>query len=276
MLAAAALFALAARPAHADLPSAANWARLHACRAAPRPAPLREDERLRRAAEMIARGATLHQAMAAAGYVASSSSVLHFSGAVADAEISRALVRTGCGAVTAPQFHAVGTARRAGQAWIVLAAAAALPPPRAGARLSRRVLDLVNQARAAGHRCAGRWFAGVPPLVADRALAAAALEHSNDMARHEVFDHRGHDGSTPAMRVRLAGYGAYRIVGENIAAGAMTPAAAVRGWLASPGHCENIMDGRFADTGIALAVNPHSPYGSYWTEDFASRALATR
>ena len=69
-------------------------------------------------------------------------------------------------------------------------------------------------------------------------LTSAALAHSQEMAIYALFDHRGHDGSSPAVRVERAGYGNYLVVGENIAAGAMTPAqvqanAGAADWLLS-------------------------------------------
>ncbi|MEP6885329.1 MAG: CAP domain-containing protein, partial [Gammaproteobacteria bacterium] len=111
----------------------------------------------------------------------------------------------------------------------------------------------------------------VGPLTLNRNLTGAALAHSSDMAIHAEFDHRGHDGSTPTVRVTRAGYGKYIVVGENIAAGAMTPVEAIEGWLASPAHCENIMDGRFTEIGIAYAANLNASAGMYWTQDFATR-----
>ena len=90
------------------------------------------------------------------------------------------------------------------------------------------------------------------------------------MATRNALDHRGRDGSTPAVRVERAGYGAHRIVGENIAAGAMTAAEVTAGWLDSPAHCENIMDGRFTQIGIAYAASPNTAAGMYWTQDFAA------
>jgi uncharacterized protein YkwD len=101
-------------------------------------------------------------------------------------------------------------------------------------------------------------------------LADAALAHSREMAKNNLLDHRGRDGSTPALRVERAGYGAHRIVGENIAAGAMTAAEVTEGWLDSPAHCENIMDGRFTQIGIAYAASPSTDAGMYWTQDFAA------
>ena len=38
------------------------------------------------------------------------------------------------------------------------------------------------------------------------------------------------------------------------------------GWLDSPGHCENIMDPRFAEMGIAYAAGKSSKPGLYWVQ----------
>jgi uncharacterized protein YkwD len=43
-----------------------------------------------------------------------------------------------------------------------------------------------------------------------------------------------------------------------------------QGWLSSPAHCENIMDPRFSEIGIAFAVNMASAEAIYWTQDFAA------
>ena len=108
------------------------------------------------------------------------------------------------------------------------------------------------------------------PVALDAALTRAAVAHSRDMAAHDDFDHRGHDGSTPKMRVESAGFGDHRIVGENIAAGAMTAEEVTQGWLSSPAHCENIMDGRFTLIGIGYAENPRTRSAVFWTLDFAA------
>ena len=275
LLVAAGLLALQAPPARADLRSAVDWARSHAC-AATRPGPLGSDRRLRTAAVDLAAGNSLRRALAAAGVIASRSGLLRVSGASTDTQVARALAGAGCaGAIADPAYRRFGAARRGGQLWIVLASADS--PPRAGdeATFERDVLRRVNRARSVGRLCGDARFPAVPPLRRNRALTAAAAAHSRDMAAHSLFSHRGRDGSAPGARVRRAGYGAYRIVGENIAAGAMTPTQVMRGWLASPGHCANIMDPRFRETGIAYAVDAASASGIYWTQDFAAPVRAT-
>jgi uncharacterized protein YkwD len=65
----------------------------------------------------------------------------------------------------------------------------------------------------------------------------------------------------------------WHALGENIAAGVplATPDAVVAGWLASPGHCVNILSPDFTEIGVGLATVDGSPYGVYWTQDFAGR-----
>ena len=52
----------------------------------------------------------------------------------------------------------------------------------------------------------------------------------------------------------------------------MTPGEVTDGWLASPAHCENVMDGRFTQMGIAYAADLNSAAGMYWTQEFAAPA----
>ncbi len=225
---------------------------------------------LEKAAGRLAAGASLHEALAAEGYLASESSALHFSDAMSGAQISRALMANYCRTLINPKLRDIGAQRRGREVWVVLAAPVAAPSAADAASVSRQILDSVNAARAAGRRCGAKYFSPVGPLTLNSHLTAAALAHSREMASTGNFNHREHDGSTPATRVARAGYGATRIVGENIAAGAMTPAEVTEGWLASPAHCENIMDGRFAQMGIAYAVNLKSAGGMYWTQEFAA------
>ena len=60
------------------------------------------------------------------------------------------------------------------------------------------------------------------------------------------------------------------IFGENIADGQGSPQQAVSGWLSSPDHCANIMDGKFTAMGAAYAVNPGSDATIYWTQVFGT------
>jgi uncharacterized protein YkwD len=267
-----AAFLLAVTPqlCAAGVLDAVNWTRLHGCGTAPAKTPLHANVRLEQAVRRYAGGATLQNAVADSGYLASQSAAIHLSGPSSDAEIERMLAAHDCRTLLDPNLREFGAARRGRDLWMVLAAPVALPEPGDAGSVSRRILGLVNQARAVGRRCGNKYFPAAGPVALDPALTRAALEHSRDMAAHGTFDHLGHDGSTPAMRVDRAGFRDHRIVGENIAAGAMTPAEVTQGWLASPAHCENIMDGRFTFIGIAYAENLHTRSAVFWTQDFAA------
>jgi len=152
----------------------------------------------------------------------------------------------------------IGIARHAQDTWIVLGAPLATPQPQDAPAVSRRVLELVNEARARPTRCGRQMFNATTQLKLSTALGNAALAHSLDMAARGYFEHTGADGSTPASRVTRAGY-AWRVVGENLAAGVPTADEAVAGWLQSTAHCQNLMDPRFTDMGVGFIVNPKNP-----------------
>jgi uncharacterized protein YkwD len=254
----------------AGVPDALNWTRLHGCGAAAVKTPLYASAKLEQAAGRYAGGATLQNAVADSGYLAAQSAAIHLSGPSSDAEIERMLAAHDCRTLLDVKLREFGAMRRGRDLWMVLAAPVALPDPRDPAAASRQILALVNQARSVGRRCGAKYFPPAAPVTLDSALTRAALDHSRDMAAHDSFDHLGRDGSTPATRVDRAGFGDHRIVGENIAAGAMTPGEVTQGWLASPAHCENIMDGRFTLIGIAYAENLHTHSAVFWTQDFAA------
>jgi uncharacterized protein YkwD len=269
LCAAAAVFA--ALTAQSAPLNAVNHDRLRGCGPAAGLKPLFYSSLLSKAAKRLADGLSLQAAMVSSGYLAVESAEIRLSGVASDAEIQRLVAEHYCRTVQNPRMQDFGVEQHGREVWMVLAAPASLPKPGDAPAVSRLVLELVNKARAAGRRCGGKFFAPVGPLVLDAALTRAALEHSRDMAQHDAFDHRGQDGSTPAARIDRAGFGAHRIVGENIAAGAMTPDEVTQGWLASPAHCENIMDGRFTLIGIGYAENLRTRSAVFWTQDFAAR-----
>ena len=130
--------------------------------------------------------------------------------------------------------------------------------------LPGEILQRINAARAAGHRCGARWMGPARPLQWDRSLYAAAAEHSLDMARRNYFEHRSPNGSTVRQRASASHYD-WKAIGENIAGGDRSVDEVVQGWLASSGHCENIMDPRFDDVAVACVAQPGTEWGTYWT-----------
>jgi uncharacterized protein YkwD len=130
-------------------------------------------------------------------------------------------------------------------------------------------LRLINQVRAAGANCGARgFFAPTGPVSAQAGLTSAAYGHSRDMADNNYFSHTSLDGRTLADRVGATGY-VWSSLGENIAGGYATVQDAVDAWMASDGHCANLMNPRFSEFGLACARNGASTYRTYWTLDLA-------
>ena len=78
------------------------------------------------------------------------------------------------------------------------------------------------------------------------------------------FEHRSPEGRDVADRVSAVRY-RWKSVGENLAGGDRSIAEAVDGWLASPEHCQNLMNPRYADVAVACVARPGSEWGTYWT-----------
>ena len=108
---------------------------------------------------------------------------------------------------------------------------------------------------------------GLRPLTVDTRLAAAAQAHSADMVQRGFFAHESPDGRQVWDRAVAAGY-AYRKVAENIAAGQRSAEEVVRGWMESPGHRANILDGDLAQIGVGRVEG--GSYGVYWTQVFGT------
>jgi uncharacterized protein YkwD len=225
---------------------------------------LRRNALLDHAAEQVASGHAADAAAESSGYRAEATAAVHVRGP--DAGLIAALERSGCQTVTNRDLHDLGVYTRGQDTWIVLAAAYVLPSRTQAPALAARVLDLVNEARARGARCGARSFGPAPPLLPSATLASVAAGHAADMAEHDYFEHEDRAGQTPADRVRAVGYGE-KLVGENIAYGPRTAEDVVQGWLDSPGHCENLMDPRFTQMGVAFAPGRGSKHGLYWVQD---------
>jgi len=148
----------------------------------------------------------------------------------------------------------------------------------------KELLDAINKERSQQRTCGDRGtFGPVHPLTWNSQLYAAALEHSLDMANSEQFSHNGSgtasdrtgtgSPSTFDERIIKNGYTHYYALGENIAGRQRTVDEVMRAWMASPGHCENIMKSTYTEVGVAIVINERSTYQVYWTQDFGSKRL---
>ena len=110
---------------------------------------------------------------------------------------------------------------------------------------------------------------GLPVLQTSETLSKAAQWKSNDMGARAYFAHD--DGwRTWVQRLRDCGYGYNAWLGENIAAGVSSAQAAFDLWKNSPGHNANMLGANYTAVGVGRAYVAGSPYGWYWTTEFAS------
>lgn len=134
--------------------------------------------------------------------------------------------------------------------------------PGAGCPLQRdtayeqQVLALINQGRSAQ---------GLPILVAEPRLQAAALRHSNDMACNNWASHIGTDGTDWYARVAQAGYANYNSARENVWYG-LPKFGADAQWFYnqmnnSPVHHDNMFFPTATEIGIAFVLNTSSEEG---------------
>ncbi len=128
----------------------------------------------------------------------------------------------------------------------------AAPTAANSGQVSDAIFCLTNQIRASY---------GLAPFRRDARLDTAARLHSEDMAARNYFAHDTPEGLSPQDRAGAQGY--TDGVGENIAAGYRNARAVVLGWMASTGHCHNIL-GQARDIGVGTAATPRANY----TQDF--------
>jgi len=246
--------------------------------------PLRRTGVLDRIAREWAQGGALAAVAGSNGLDMSTTSGVHVQGP--DRSLLEVMRRTECRTLMQQSLREMGEYQTAQEAWLVFTGPAAAAPSRtpappvrpsaaptlsasAATRLPEtRALELVNEVRARGARCGERSFGPAPPLRLSGTLDGVAFGHAADMAQHDYFEHQDLAGHTPADRVRASGY-REKLVGENIAYGPKSTEEVVQGWLDSPGHCENIMDQRFAEMGIAYASGQGAKHGLYWVMELA-------
>jgi uncharacterized protein YkwD len=105
---------------------------------------------------------------------------------------------------------------------------------------------------------------GLPALSANSRLDRSAQGWTNEMVSHHEFTH----GADFAERISTAGF-RWSQAGENIASGFPTPASVVAGWMASSGHCENILSPAFREVGTGVSQGATTVSPGTWTQDFA-------
>ncbi len=266
-LAIVATFVVAPLYCRADPVDVANAIRSQGCDSfAAIEEPLRRSDSLDEAARRVASGEELLAAAAASAYRAKSSAVIRFTATGGD--IAQMLTARFCNIVADPALRDIGIYSSNDTTWLLLAAPLTLETVGDGGSPEQRLLELINEARAQVRRCGRSRFQSAPPLTPSPALDRAANAHALDIAKRGELSHEGFDGSQPADRATRVGY-RWTAIAENVAAGQTTAEAVVETWLQSPGHCANLMDPRYSQSGAAVVLNEDDDIVIYWVQVYA-------
>ncbi len=229
-------------------------------------AALRANAKLAAAARTAADDGPLGKHLQREGYSANNAQWLNVTGTESPLLTMKLLAQRFCGQLTRASYTDIGIYQN-GASWSIVLAAPRSGPTDAAAA-AKKILALTNSARGQARRCGKTDYSKAQPLSWNAQLAAAATQHSADMASKNYFSHTAENGSTPDERVKHAGY-RYRIVAENIAAGQADAREVVTGWLKSPGHCANVMNPKVTEMGAGVRSESASKLGIYWTQVFA-------
>lgn len=219
----------------------------------------------------LRQGTILLAVLDAAGYNPEVADAVQVTGPADARGAFDALREVYCTTLSSTRYADIG-AHRNGNEWTVVLARAAPNPVLllpSLAQAEQEVLAATNAARAEARDCGGMWMEAAPPVQWNAQLAAAALEHSKDMAQHGYFAHADKQGNDVTQRAAEQGY-AWRTIGENIARGQNSAREAVASWIDSPGHCRSLMSPRFTDMGAAYSVRTGKRPAAYWTQVFAA------
>ena len=122
-------------------------------------------------------------------------------------------------------------------------------------RLESQVLRQLNAIRRAH---------GLVPLRLSRPLSSAADAHSRAMGTFGFFAHSSRDGSAFWKRVQRyygpTGHGTWS-VGENLlwSTSGLDASEALRLWMASPAHRQNILTARWREVGLSAVSVSAAP-----------------
>lgn len=155
-------------------------------------------------------------------------------------------------------------------------------PPGVLGWLEQRTHQLVN---------VERMKAGLNNLTWNEEVAEVARAHSTDMAQNDFFSHTGSGESNMSSRLHASDVYYWNSSGENLLVQSLVKyyimnrrgevmsttfkdlegfaQDAVDGWMASPGHRENILTPGFDEAGMGVIDNGN--YSFYFTQNFITR-----
>lgn len=129
--------------------------------------------------------------------------------------------------------------------------------------LEKLAFSLINQKRAEN---------GLSPITWNDEVAKVARLHSENMVKFKFFGHKGMDGKNVDGRADSFGLTRWTRIGENIAynRGYQNPVeTAVEKWMLSTSHRENLLDDRWTETAVGIALTDDGTY--YFTQVFLKR-----
>lgn len=97
-----------------------------------------------------------------------------------------------------------------------------------------------------------RATSGKSSLKLNSSLNSAAQAKANDMVARNYWSHNTPDGQEPWIFIDNTGY-SYTKAGENLAYGFGTSNETITGWMNSPTHRDNMLDGGFSEVGFGYA-----------------------
>lgn len=92
---------------------------------------------------------------------------------------------------------------------------------------------------------------GLPPLTLNSKLSNAAVKKGNHMFENNYWAHFAPDGTSPWDFIKSEGYD-YVYAGENLAKGFTNSYDAVRAWMESPTHRDNMLSSQYTEVGFAI------------------------
>jgi uncharacterized protein YkwD len=134
---------------------------------------------------------------------------------------------------------------------------------RAAFDLEKAAFQLINQKRAE---------LGLPALHWSDKIANLARQHSLYMADYKFFSHQGLNGQLIDERATDLGIEKWKAISENIAfnKGYINPVEfAVERWMQSASHRQNLLNPRWQQSGIGVAITSDGAY--YFTQVFLNK-----
>jgi len=125
----------------------------------------------------------------------------------------------------------------------------------------RKVLGEINDLRASGCVCGGRWMPPVDKVSWDGGLYKVSNKYARYMAKYRHFDHVSKSGEDLGDRLDNAGYD-WMTIGENLAHGYNDFFDVLQAWKDSPSHCKMLMHADMNKMGL-------SKHKMYWVQSFS-------